>query len=208
MGVDKHSRSPSTGHGPHGRGRVLHDDVVEEGADLDFTPDIRVRSGEIIEGSGWSIECVHTPGHTSNHVCYRLREEKALLCGDHVMAWSTSIISPPDGSLSVYLDSLRMLLDRDDRTYWPCHGPFIPDPRPFVMSYIAHRHERIRQVRSCLRKKIRHIDGMVPEIYAHLPGHMYPAAARSVLSTLIYLIDNGEAAADCVGLEGSFTLAG
>ena len=200
--------APAYGHGPHGLGRILHDEAVEEGADLEFSPDIRVRSGDIIEGSGWSVECVHTPGHTSNHVCYQLREEQALLCGDHVMAWSTSIISPPDGSLSVYLESLRLLLDRDDRIYWPCHGASIPDPGPFVRSYIDHRHQRIRQVRSCLQNKLHHIDSMVPEIYTHLPDHMYPAAARSILSTLIYLIDNGEAVADSVSLDGSFASTG
>lgn len=200
--------APTYGYGPHGLGRILHDETVEEGADLDFVPDVRVCGGDVVRGNGWSIECVHTPGHTSNHVCYQLREEKALLCGDHVMAWSTSIISPPDGSLSVYLDSLAHLLARDDECYWPCHGPHISNPKPFVESYIEHRRERIRQVRSCLGQEVRYINDMVPVIYTGLPDHMRPAAARSVLSTLIYLIDAGEAVAETVGLDSAYDPAG
>lgn len=196
------------GHGPHGRGWILRDEMVEEGADMEFVPDIRVRTGDVIEGKDWSIECVHTPGHTSNHICYQLREEKALLCGDHVMAWSTSIISPPDGNLAVYLDSLEHLLVRDDRIFWPCHGPPIEHPKPFVESYIAHRQERIHQVRSCLQKRIPFIDDMVPEIYTRLPGHMHPAAARSVLSTLIFLIDRGEVSTAKISLDGAYELIG
>ncbi len=200
--------APTYGYGPHGRGQILHDEIVEEGADMEFVPDIRVSHGEIIRGDGWSLECVHTPGHTSNHICYQLREEKALLCGDHVMAWSTSIISPPDGNLCDYLGSLNLLLERDDRTYWPCHGPAIFDPKPFVKSYITHRQNRINQVLDCLEKGIHTITGMVPLMYTGLPDPMYPAAARSVLSTLIYLIDLGAVSAERIGLDSAFELTG
>lgn len=206
--LKRYTDAPTHGYGRHGLGRILHDEAVEEGADLEFAPDVQVRTGDIINGSGWSVECVHTPGHTSNHICYQLREEKALLCGDHVMAWSTSIISPPDGNLSVYLNSLAILLKREDRIYWPCHGAPIPDPRLFVGAYIEHRHQRIRQVRTCLRNGIHLIDDMVAEIYTHLPDHMHPAAARSVLSSLIYLIDNGEATAESISLDGVFAPCG
>jgi len=200
--------APTYGYGPHARGHVLHSEMVEEGADMAFIPDVRVQHGDIIRGDGWSLVCVHTPGHTSNHLCYQLREEMALICGDHVMAWSTSIISPPDGNLSHYLDSLELLLKRDDRVYWPCHGPAILDPKPFVNSYIAHRQDRINQVRACLDAGIHYISDMVPSMYVGLPESMYAAAARSVLSTLIYLIDRAIVSAERIGLDSAYELSG
>ena len=98
---------PSFGYGPHGRGRFESGEQVEEGADWAFAPDVEVRDGDVVQGEGWSVECVHTPGHTSNHVCYRLREEGALFSGDHVMGWSTTIVSPPDGDMGDYMRSLE-----------------------------------------------------------------------------------------------------
>ena len=193
--------APTYGYGPHGAGRIMSRDSVEEGADKAFVPDVKINNGDVISGDGWSVECVHTPGHTSNHVCYQLREQKALFSGDHVMAWSTSIISPPDGNLSDYLDSLALLLEGDDRVYRPTHGPAIANPRPFVQSYIEHRRQRIEQVIACLRQwhppHKRHAAG-------HVPGparQMYPAAARSVLSTLIYLIARDRVGTDTIDLR-------
>lgn len=198
--------APTYGFGPHGSGRILSGEMVEEGADNQFVPDIEVSQGDIVNGEGWSFECVHTPGHTSNHVCYQLREQKVLFCGDHVMAWSTSIIAPPDGNLSDYLCSLDLLLKRDDRVYWPCHGPSIDDPKPFVRSYIAHRRRRIKQVLSCLQSGIDSIEEMLPLIYTELPKNMYPAAARSILSTLIYLVETDQVATDSLNLNSTYRL--
>lgn len=195
------------GYGAHGTGRILRGEAVEEGADKEFAPDIELRHGDIVDGDGWSFECVHTPGHTSNHVCYQLREQQVLFCGDHVMAWATSIISPPDGNLSDYLASLDLLLHRNDQTYWPCHGPHIANPKPFVRSYIRHRQKRMDQIVSCLKQGVDKIDDMVPIMYTALPGSMYPAAARSVLATLIYLIDQGMVASDSPDLNAAFRLA-
>ena len=111
------------GYGPHGAGKIEQGVPVEEGGDMDFAPDVKVSDGDVIEGDGWSVECVYTPGHTSNHICYQLREERALFTGDHVMGWSTSIVSPPDGDMKSYMASLRRLLERNDTVYWPTHGP-------------------------------------------------------------------------------------
>ena len=91
--------APTYGFGPHGSGRADGGGEVEEGADRDFVPDVRVRDGDRIEGDGWTLEAVHTPGHTSNHLCYALLEENALFPGDHVMGWSTTVVSPPDGDM-------------------------------------------------------------------------------------------------------------
>ena len=117
------------GYGPHGAGKIEQGVPVEEGGDMDFAPDVKVADGDVIEGDGWSVECVYTPGHTSNHICYQLREERALFTGDHVMGWSTSIVSPPDGDMKSYMASLRRLLERNDTVYWPTHGPAITRPK-------------------------------------------------------------------------------
>ena len=121
--------APTYGFGPHGSGRPEADVRVEEDGDRDFRPDHEIRDGAVLEGPGWRLEAVHTPGHTSNHLCFALAEERALFTGDHVMGWSTSVISPPDGDMQAYLRALRRLLERDDATYWPTHGPPITQPR-------------------------------------------------------------------------------
>ena len=197
---------PTYGYGPHGTGRILRGEAVEEGADVEFTPDIEVRHGDVLCGEGWSFECVHTPGHTSNHTCYQLQEDKILFCGDHIMAWATTIISPPDGNLADYLASLELLLNRDDKVYWPCHGPCIDNPKPFVKSYIQHRQQRLDEVLRCLEMGVGSIGDMVPIIYTELSKSMYPAAARSVLSTLIYLLDKKMVTTDSPGLDSIYRL--
>lgn len=181
--------APTYGFGPHGAGKLEIGAQVEEGGDMDFAPDIEVRHGDVIAGDGWSVECVHTPGHTSNHVCYQLREQRALFTGDHVMGWSTSIISPPDGDMGDYLSSLRLLLHRSDMVYWPTHGPQIDDPLPFVHSFIQHRLDREGQVINYLKDGVHRIGDMVPLIYQDLPRAMHPAAARQVFATLVYLAE-------------------
>ncbi len=161
---------------------------------MEFAPEIEVRHGDVIEGEGWSFECVHTPGHTSNHVCYALREDRTLFSGDHVMGWSTSVVSPPDGDMGDYLRSLELLLGRDDARYWPTHGPSIEDPKPFVRAFIAHRREREEQILACLRDGVGRIEDMVPRMYAGLAPALLPAAARSVFAAVRYLAETGRAA--------------
>lgn len=192
----------SYGFGRHGSGKVDAGMQVEEGADNDFVPDVLLADGDVVSGDGWSMECVHTPGHTSNHMCYQLREHKALFSGDHVMGWSTTIISPPDGDIAAYLASLELLLSRDDRLYWPTHGDCIRDPKPLVQALIRHRLERADEIRACLTSGVDRIADMVPRMYTDLPERMYPAAARSVFSTLIYLMERGE-----VSCEGELNAA-
>ena len=188
--------APTYAFGPHGAGRhaaAVGDDHVkiEESADTDFTPDVRVEHGEIIEGDGFSVECVYTPGHTSNHMCYQLREERALFTGDHVMGWSTSVISPPDGDMQDYLASLELLLERDDAVYWPTHGPAITDTHAHVEAFIAHRRDREAQILACIDAGTVRIEEMVPIMYAGLAEFMYPAAGRSVFAAVIHLAQQG-----------------
>src|SRR5262249_55068671 len=150
--------------------------------DFAFVPDVAVRDGDPIVGDGFTFECVFTPGHTSNHTCYALREEKALFTGDHVMGWSTSVVIPPDGDMGDYIASLQKLLARDDRTYWPTHGAPIIEPKPFVESLIAHRTEREAQILAALNNGLTKIPDIVRAIYTSTDPRLYPAAALSVLA--------------------------
>ncbi len=174
------------GFGPHGSGRD-EGVQVEEGGDREFTPDVLVRDRDIIAGGGFTFECVYTPGHTSNHMCYALREEKALFAGDHVMGWSTTVVAPPDGDMAQYMASLRKLLARDDRILYPTHGGPILKPKPFLQAYIDHRLEREAQILACIRGGICTIPEMVVRMYSDVDKRLHPAAARSVLAHLIQL---------------------
>ncbi len=129
-------------YGPHGSGKAEDGVTVEEGGDMAFMPDVRVKDGDVIKGSDFTFECVYTPGHTSNHMCFALREEKALFTGDHIMGWSTTVVTPPDGDMAQYMASVRKLLPRDDEILYPTHGAPITDPKPFLEAYLEHRLDR------------------------------------------------------------------
>lgn len=203
-----HTDAPTYAYGPHGSGNAVDDVRIEEDADRAFVPDREVRHGDRIEGDGWRIECVYTPGHTSNHMCYALEDERALFTGDHVMAWSTSVISPPDGDMQRYMESLDLLLERDDALYWPTHGPAVLDPHTHVRAFIAHRREREQQIIACVENGTTRIRDMVPQMYADLPEFMYPAAARSVLAAVVYLVQRGELHTDGeVNVDASYELS-
>jgi glyoxylase-like metal-dependent hydrolase (beta-lactamase superfamily II) len=188
--------APTYAYGPHGAGKLEQGVQVEEGGDMDFAPDHIVKHGDIIQGGDWTVECVYTPGHTSNHMCFALKEQKALFTGDHVMGWSTSIISPPDGDMAAYMQSLELLLERDDAVYWPTHGPSIIDPKTHVRAYIAHRIEREEQILKCIDEGTHSIRDMVPLMYRDTPEFMYPAAARSVLAAMENLLRKNQVVAD------------
>jgi glyoxylase-like metal-dependent hydrolase (beta-lactamase superfamily II) len=176
--------------GPHGSGK--EDGVkVEEGGDRDFVPDIRVRDGETVAGDGFTFECVYTPGHTSNHMCFALREEQALFSGDHVMGWSTTVVTPPDGDMAQYMASLRKLQARDDRILYPTHGAPIRDPKPFLQAYVDHRLQREAQILACIRDGVSTVPEMVARMYVDVDKRLHPAASRSVLAHLIQLEREG-----------------
>jgi glyoxylase-like metal-dependent hydrolase (beta-lactamase superfamily II) len=199
--------APTFAYGPHGAGKLEEGVPVEEGGDMDFQPDELVRHGDVIEGGDWSVECVYTPGHTSNHMCFQLREDKALFTGDHIMGWSTSIISPPDGDMAAYMASLELLLGRDDEVYWPTHGPRIEHPKELVRAFIDHRLEREAQIRACVAKGVGNIRDMVPIMYTTTPEFMFPAAARSVLAAVEYMVKKGDLVAEgTVSLDGFYRL--
>jgi glyoxylase-like metal-dependent hydrolase (beta-lactamase superfamily II) len=175
----------------------------EAGADFAFAPDRQLRAGDAVEGPGWRLTAVHTPGHTSNHLCFALEEERVLFTGDHVMSWSTSVITPPDGDMRAYRRSLDQLLRRDDAVYWPAHGPAIPDPKAYVASFIAHRAEREAAILERLRAGDETTEQMVEAIYRGLDPRLVRAAGRSVLAHLLQLIEDGR-----VAVEGPATTEG
>ena len=193
--------APSYGFGPHAGGR-RGEAGVEEGGDWDFAPDIVVTDGAEIAGGKWRFEAVHTPGHTSNHLCFALPDSGILFSGDHVMGWSTSVIAPPDGDMAAYMASLDKLLARQDAVYWPTHGPAITEPQRHVRAFIAHRREREAGIIDCLKAGVEATDKIVEHLYAGLNPALRGAAARSVLAHLIDLIGR-----DIVTAEGPATVA-
>jgi glyoxylase-like metal-dependent hydrolase (beta-lactamase superfamily II) len=182
--------APTYGYGPHAGGR-RGEPGVEEGGDWDFVPDVALRDGDVIAGAGWRVEAVHSPGHTSNHLCFALSDSGILFSGDHVMGWSTSVIAPPDGDMAAYMASLDKLLGRRDTVYWPTHGPAITEPQPHLRAFIAHRREREAGVLDCLRAGIGGIDAIVERLYLGLQPGLRRAAGRSVHAHLIDLVRRG-----------------
>ena len=162
--------------------------------DADYAPDRILADGERLSGGGWTIEAVATPGHTSNHLCFALLETGALFTGDHVMAWSTSVVSPPDGDMAAYMASLSKLYDRGDRVYYPAHGPAVTRPRQLVRGMLGHRKQRERQILRELEKGTRVIPEMVKHMYKGLDPRLTGAAGRSVLAHLIDLENRGRVA--------------
>jgi len=169
---------------------------TEADHDLSFRPDVSVCGGATIEGDGWTIEAIPTPGHTSNHICFALLEENALFSGDHIMGWSTTVITPPDGDMSAYFESLDRVKARGFATLWPTHGPPVRDVEPFIAGYIAHRRAREAQVVKAVGDGLSTIREMVPVLYAEVDPRLHPAAARSVLGHLIDLVQRGVVATD------------
>jgi len=159
--------------------------------DPTYSPDRVLADGERIAGEGWTLEAVATPGHTSNHLCYSLVESSALFTGDHVMGWSTSVVSPPDGDMAAYMASLQKLHDRDDRVYYPAHGPAVDNPRQLVRGMMGHRRQRESQIVRLLEQAPQQIPAMVPRMYKGLDPRLTGAAGRSVLAHLVDLERQG-----------------
>ena len=180
---------------------------LDEASDRDFNPDKAMAHGDIIEGPGWTFECVFTPGHTANHMTFALREERALFSGDHVMGWSTSVVAPPDGNMADYMASLRLLTDRDDRVYWPGHGGPVTEPNPFVRAFITHRKMRERAIVNCIESGDRLIADMVVKIYRNLDPRLHGAAQLSVRAHIEDLRDRGIIVHERIGTDDTYRMA-
>ena len=183
---------------------------MEAGHDLSLKPEVSLcGGGRVISGPGWTMEAIATPGHTSNHICFALKEENACFTGDHIMGWSTTVITPPDGDMTDYLASLDDIRGRRFDVLWPTHGPPIRDVDAFIQAYIDHRQERVDQILNALQAGPARIRELVPTLYADVDSRLHPAAARSMLAAMIHLVRKGQLAADGEpGPDSTYRLAG
>jgi glyoxylase-like metal-dependent hydrolase (beta-lactamase superfamily II) len=195
--------APTFAYGPHGPvddededdGEIDDGVKIEETIDVDFVPDVAVADGEVIDvGPGLTVTAVHTPGHTSNHTCYALAEPSVLFTGDHVMGWSTTVVSPPDGDMTDYIESLRKVAGRRDAMLIPTHGSPRRDGPEYVTALVEHRLERERQVVDAVRRGVDTIPAIVAELYAEVRVELHKPAGRSVLAHLVKLVDDGTVA--------------
>lgn len=172
---------------------VLSDDGprADAGFDASYAPDRVMADGESVSGPGWTLTAVHTPGHTSNHLCFALEQEQALFTGDHVMGWSTTVVAPPDGDMADYMASLETLMVRSDAIYHPTHGDAVTEPQRFVRHLLAHRRQREGQVLRAIGDGLVTIPQMVAAMYAMVDKRLHGAAGRSVLAHLIDLERRG-----------------
>jgi len=198
--------------GPHRAARPLHigeHNPLDASADREFQPDIALKDGQVVSGNGWTIQAVATPGHTANHMAYALKEKNALFAGDHVMAWATSIVAPPDGAMSDYMDSLTKLARRNETSYLPGHGPVIKDAPRFVNYYILHRKAREASILHRLSKAPTDIPTIVRAIYIGIDPRLTGAAGLSVLAHLEDLVARGMVETDGTpAIDGVYRLAG
>jgi glyoxylase-like metal-dependent hydrolase (beta-lactamase superfamily II) len=192
--------------GPHRPARPLHVGEaprLDASNDTDFRPDRALRDGEVIAGPGWTIEAVATPGHTANHMAFAFKEADLLFSGDHVMAWSTPVVAPPDGAMSDYMASLQKLARRSEPVYLPGHGDAVRDAPRFVAHYIRHRQAREASILHRLTKGEADIPTLVRAIYIGLDPRLVKAAGLSVLAHLEDLVTRG-----LVVTEGEPSIAG
>ena len=182
------------GEGPHRSARPLHageTNPFAESADMDFMPDIALADGQSIAGDGWTLTALLTPGHAANHACFALEGSGIVFSADHVMAWATSIVAPPDGAMADYMASLERLLARDDRVFLPGHGGPVAEPAAFMRGLRAHRRMRERAVLERIKAGDRLIPDMVKAIYRDTDPRLHGAAALSVLAHIEDLVEKG-----------------
>lgn len=180
--------------GPHRPARELaigEVNALDESNDTDFMPDIALPDNTVVDGDGWSIRAVHTPGHAANHAAFSLENTGILFSADHVMAWSTSIVAPPDGAMADYMASLERLLERDDRLLLPGHGGPVTQPKAFMRGLKAHRKMRERAILERLQQGDRTIGDMVRVIYRETDPRLHGAAGLSILAHLEDLVSRG-----------------
>lgn len=170
---------------------VFSDIRLDASVDHEFVPDVSLHDGDVLEGKDWTLEAVFTPGHMSNHMSFSLKAEKALLVGDHVMAWATTVVAPPDGNMNDYMGSLRKLLKRDEAIYYPAHGPEKRKPQALVRAILAHRKMREAAIFNRVKAGDSTIGEIVANIYADVDPRLHAAAGLSTLAHLENLMEKG-----------------
>ncbi|MFL6795964.1 MAG: MBL fold metallo-hydrolase [Xanthobacteraceae bacterium] len=197
--------------GPHRPARALHVGEaprLEASNDTEFRPDRALADGEVVTGRGWTIEAITTPGHTANHMAFALKEADLIFSGDHVMAWSTPVVAPPDGAMSDYVASLHKLARRSEPLYLPGHGGPVRDAPQFVAHYIRHRESREDAILRQLGQGETDIPTLVRAIYIGLDPRLLRAAGLSVLAHLEDLTQRRVVLTDGEpSLEGRYRLA-
>lgn len=198
--------------GPHRASRPRHESekvTTESGADRDFVPDVALAGGDVVEGDGWRLEALATPGHTANHLAFAWPERDLTFVGDHIMGWSTSIVAPPDGSMVDYMASLDRLAARPEDLYLSGHGPEIREAKRFARFLARHRKAREASILHRLSKGEADIPTMVRAIYIGIDPRLAGAAGYSVLAHLEDLVARGIVATDGDAvIEGRYRLAG
>ncbi len=177
----------------------------EEGIDKDLALDKKVVEKQILKLNNYRIEVVHTPGHLSNHICFSLKEKKILFSGDHVMGWATTLISPPDGDLGSFMNSLEKLLIREEVIYYPGHGKPLKEPRKMVLAQIKHRRDREKQILNSVSKISRTPAEIVDDVYVGLNPMLKAAAIRNVLAHLIDLYERNKVSTDKFSQTAKFS---
>jgi glyoxylase-like metal-dependent hydrolase (beta-lactamase superfamily II) len=196
--------APVIGCAPYQPARALalgEVNLLDAANDADYAPDAILRDGETIAAQQYTLRAVATPGHTMNHLAFSLTEESALFSGDHVMAWSTSIVAPPDGAMQAYMASLEKLLSRSDHILWPGHGGPVTDPQRFQRALFNHRRFREAAILARVEAGDMTIDRIVARIYAGIDPRLTTAAALSVLAHMEDMVSRG-----LVSTDGPVTL--
>jgi glyoxylase-like metal-dependent hydrolase (beta-lactamase superfamily II) len=191
--------APIVGCGPHRPARPRADglqDGLDSGGDREHAPDQLMRDGDTVAGPGWTLKAVATPGHTANHLAFALAEDGALLSGDQVMAWSTTVIAPPDGSMADYMASLRHLLTLEHAIYWPGHGGPVREPARYVRGLIAHRKQRERLILEAVKAGAQSVAAIVEQAYPAIAAKLVGAASLSTLAHLEWLVEQGLVASE------------
>ncbi|MPZ37804.1 MAG: MBL fold metallo-hydrolase [Rhizobiales bacterium] len=203
--------APTLGEGPHRAARPLNIGEarpLDSSGDMRFRPDRVLADGDVIDGTGWSLEAITTPGHCANHMAFALQGTDILFAGDHVMAWSTPVVAPPDGSMSDYMASLDKLARRAETTYYPGHGGAVRDAPRYVQQFIRHRRAREAAILDQLKAGETDIPSMVRDIYVGLDPRLTKAAGLSVLAHLEDLVARGKVATDgAPAVGGRYRLA-
>ena len=196
------------GAGPHRAFRDLHlgeTNALEAGVDAAYRPDEELSEGDEVTGPGWSLVAIATPGHTANHLAFAMPENALVFSGDHVMAWSTSIVAPPDGAMGPYMASLRKMIARPEELYLPGHGPALRNARTFTRHLLGHRLMREQAIRERLADGPRHISDLVRELYRGLDPRLARAAGLSVFAHIEEMVGRGEVATEgAPALDGLF----
>jgi glyoxylase-like metal-dependent hydrolase (beta-lactamase superfamily II) len=199
------------GEGPHRSARPLNIGEarpLDSSGDMEFRPDRVLADGDIVDGTGWALEAITTPGHCANHMAYALKGTDILFAGDHMMAWSTPVVAPPDGSMSDYMASLDKLTRRTETIYYPGHGGAVSNAPGIVQQYIRHRRAREAAILAQLKAGETDIPSMVREIYVGLDPRLIKAAGLSVLAHLEDLVARGKVATDgAPAVSGRYRLA-